>query len=435
MIIPQAYDSTTLIHWLWFKYLCAECTFTEFQRLFENIMKRSNPDFLQIRPYGNIGDRKCDGLLFADSTVFQVYSPNSLTQSEVISKIEEDLEGAVSIWGEDLKKWVFVYNVRRGLAPDIPRYLQEKQKKYPNINIDHLSNDKLWEIARNLSLQQRSEILGSPSGYEKYFQLPKPNETTAQNNDPGKRPWIVLIHDLLIPADIGDMLEALKPDVPFGAPFFIRPQTESWDQAAEYQKTIIDDLFAKSRASFPPRFAIFSIAPIPLIFHLGFLLTDSVTTRYYKLHLDSRSWQWPNIDESEVDLNIHVKGIPTNITNEAKDIILRVSLSATVQPFETNEIIPDEPIQIDMYIDNPDRMWLRSPKQIEKVGSEFRNILKLIQSNVPKAQKIHLFYAGPAPCALIMGQQINPRMNPEVILYEYSRQGNPRYQEVIKLKN
>lgn len=68
--VPTAYDPVTFNHWLWYKYLCHEGTATDFQRLFENIMKRARPDFMQIRPYGRIGDRKADGLLVCDSTVF-----------------------------------------------------------------------------------------------------------------------------------------------------------------------------------------------------------------------------------------------------------------------------------------------------------------------------------------------------------------------------
>jgi hypothetical protein len=96
-------------------------------------------------------------------TIFQVYSPDELKQAEVQKKVDEDLKGAVEHWGDTLKKWVFVYNVRRGLAPDIVREtLQEKQKQYPNITLEPLSNHALWKIACELSVQQRAEILGLP---------------------------------------------------------------------------------------------------------------------------------------------------------------------------------------------------------------------------------------------------------------------------------
>jgi hypothetical protein len=38
----------------------------------------------------------------------------------------------------------------------------------------------------------------------------------------------------------------------------------------------------------------------------------------------------------------------------------------------------------------------------------------------PSAQKWHLFYAGPAPGGVIVGQELNPTMTPPVQLYEFS---------------
>ncbi len=95
---PSGYDPITLNHWLWYKYQCHERSPTDFQRLFEEIIKRARPEFIQIRPYGNIGDRKCDGLFHADGTVFQVYSPDDLKQAELQKKIKEDCDGAVKHW-------------------------------------------------------------------------------------------------------------------------------------------------------------------------------------------------------------------------------------------------------------------------------------------------------------------------------------------------
>ena len=70
------FNLTTYIQSLQFKLRCYEGSGNDFQRLFEDIMERARPGFLRIRPYGNIGDRKCDGFLSANSTIFQVYSPD-----------------------------------------------------------------------------------------------------------------------------------------------------------------------------------------------------------------------------------------------------------------------------------------------------------------------------------------------------------------------
>jgi tetratricopeptide (TPR) repeat protein len=157
------YDPLTYHHWQEFEIRRLKMSGDDFQQLFEDIMVRARPrEFERVRPYGRFGDRKCDGLIESEGIVFQVYSPDELKQAEVQKKIDEDLEGAVQHWSDILKKWVFVYNVKRGVPPDVLGTLQEKQKQYPGIKISHLSNDDLWEIARKLPVQQRAEILGAP---------------------------------------------------------------------------------------------------------------------------------------------------------------------------------------------------------------------------------------------------------------------------------
>lgn len=430
MAVPSGFDPITLNQWLWFKYRCQVSSPTEFQRLFEEVMKRYKPEFMQIKPYGNIGDRKADGLFRAEGAVFQVYSPDELTQANVVKKIDEDLDGAVGEWGDDIKSWTFVYNVRRGLPPDIPMILNEKQRQYPHIVIRDLSNDGLWEILRGLTHQQRAEILGAPIGYEKYF-VHSGNDDNFRSTEENDDSWIVIIQDIINPIDIRAVIDALKPSTIFGGPIYLRPNLESWDQAVAYQQKILLDLFDKCRNSFPPRFAVFSVAPIPLITQLGFLLTYSVPTRYFKLHLDTQSWSWPN---ENIETKYRITGIPTEIVSFESDVVVRVSLSETVGVHETAEVFPDAPIQIDIIAENAGLTWLRSPNQISDFAKVFRDVLSQIRQKVIHCRQIHLFMAVPAPIALAAGQQINPRMNPPVRLYEYARNKKPRYQYAFTLE-
>jgi len=435
MTIPEGYDPITMNHWLWFKYQCNECTFTEFQRLFENIIKRAKPEFMQIRPYGSIGDRKCDGLLRADSTVFQVYSPDELKQSEVLQKIDEDLSGAVGHWGKEMKRWVFVYNSRRGIAPDIPCMLNKKQEQYPALDIGHLSNDALWEMTRELTLQQRAEVLGAPNGYEHLFMVPSTSKSELKSHL--SKSWFVLVQDLLAPIDLFSVVEALQPGMPFGAPFFVRPSyTElPWEKAALFQRRLVDDIIGKSRDISLPRFAVFSLAPIPLAIHLGFLLSDRVAVSCYQYHRDNNTWHWPESQVTKSDLDIQVSGLPGKMIDVECEIVIRISLSARIGSEETHEVVDNVPVEIDISVEKPDVMWLESPEQLYRFQQIFRDVLTNIRSNIPRCSQIHLFYAGPTGGAVIIGQLINPRMNPPIRLYEYSRQTKPRYRWALTLED
>ncbi len=431
MKIEQHYDPVTLNHWLWFKLQCHEASGTEFQSLFEKIIKRAKPEFISIKPYGNIGDRKSDGMLNAGETIFQVYSPDELSMKEVQKKIEEDLAGAVTHWGDTMKTWVFVYNARRGLAPDIPRELIVQQEKFPNIKIDYIDNDMLWEMARDLPLQQRAEILGAPTGYEFLFLTQEASSKDIQNAL--KKSRFVLIQDVLSPINLHSVSQALRPSKIFGAPFFIRPVVGNlpWNEQAAYQKKAIRELLQKTW-DLSPRYAVFSLAPIPLVLQLGFLLSNRTEVQCYQFHRDRQSWQWQ--PTAEYDAEIYTKGMPTETLAEEEEVTIWVSLSAVISPKDTEAVIGSPRVQIDVTVDNPDVMWLKNQHQLVTLGNVFRGILSQIRKRVPNTKKIHLFYAGPTGGAVVIGQQINPRMDAPVYTYQFSKQTSPHYQLALILQ-
>lgn len=431
MSIPSGYDAVTLNHWLWYKYQCHEGSPAEFQRLFENIIKRARPEFIQIRPYGNIGDRKCDGLFYVDdcSSVFQVYSPDELKQSEVQAKIDEDLAGAIEHW-KDLNEWTFVYNARRGLAPDIPGTLAKKKQQHSNLRIDHLSSDALWELARNLTLQQRCEILGAPNGYEHIFfsQSTTPGEVAEQL----KSGHLVLVQDLLSPISLAAVVEALDPSKAIGAPALIRPVYKDlpWKVAAKEQRTFLNEALSKGRETVP-RFAVFSLAPIPLAIHLGFVLSDRVEVNCFQFQRDRFSWTWPT--DAGFDSNLKITGIPSEASDSPIEVSIAIALSAVIDRRDVEDAAPRANYHLEICVDNPDVMWLKSPAQLSALALIIRTTLSTLRTKFPRCSRIHIFYAGPTGGAVVLGQQINPRMNPPVELYQYSMQSSPRYQPALTL--
>ena len=392
-------------------------------------MKRARPEFIAIRPYGNIGDRKCDGLFFIDGVVFQVYSPDDLTQAELITKIEVDLEGAANHWKGTLKEWVFVYNVRRGLPPDIPAILKEQKKMYKKITLDHMSCDMLWEMARGLTLQQRSEVLGAPVGYEHLFLAPNsvPQEA-AQAVENGR---FVLMHDTMSPISLKAVADALAPAYSFGVPLSVRPTVGDlpWAAAASEQRAMVEEAIRRGR-DLIPRFAVFSLAQIPLAVHLGFALSDRVHVECYQFDRVAKTWNWS--DGVAMDAAVQVKGLPAKLDKNAKEVVIRVNLSATIMPDDTRAVVRSA-VEIDLIVKSPSVTWLKSPTQLAELGAIFRNVLDAIRKRLPNTERIHLFYAGPSGGAIVIGQQINPRMNPPVETYEYSRQWSPRYRHALTI--
>lgn len=427
--IPD-YDPVTLVQWLWWKLRCYEASPQEFQQLFEKIASRLRPDFIKVRPYGNLGDRKCDGLFWGDGTVFQVYSPDELKQAKTVAKIQEDLEGAIAEWGDQLKKWVFVYNTRVGVAPDIPLILLKEKKKYSSVEIQPLSSEALWELMRELTTQQRAEIIGAPAGHEHLFLLPSTLPEEAQTRLREGR--FVVVQDIISPINVKDIVKALEPEKPFGPPLHVRPSSLEvpWEISAAFQSKIVSEALERSRRQLP-RFAVFSLAPIPLAIHLGYLFSDRVELAPFQYVRDRETWCW-DTDCEAFDVNIRMDGLPPKEIVDDIEVTIRVSLSAKISPGETNAVA-QTPVQIDLFVDQPDVMWLCHPDQLSEFSRRFLVILRDLRRLIPNCRRIHLFYAGPTGGAIVMGQTINPRMNPPVALYEYDRQKTPHYQHVLTL--
>ncbi|WP_435106478.1 ABC-three component system protein [Arhodomonas sp. AD133] len=111
---------------LQFKTTYLEKKGNEFQDWFATIMEKRFPgDFIRVRPWGKVGDRKNDGYVRSTRSLFQVYAPNDMSAKEALAKIDEDYNGALPYWEQYFDTWIFVHNSKQGLGPDVTAKLVE----------------------------------------------------------------------------------------------------------------------------------------------------------------------------------------------------------------------------------------------------------------------------------------------------------------------
>ncbi len=105
-----------------------------FEDLFTQVMNYAEPEFEQIKPWGNIGDRKNDGFIRSKGVFFQVFAPEDISKSypDAITKLENDFAGLLSQWSP-VKEFYFVVN-----------------DKYKGVNAD--ANQTIANIVKNNSL-------------------------------------------------------------------------------------------------------------------------------------------------------------------------------------------------------------------------------------------------------------------------------------------
>lgn len=132
-----------------------------FQALFSKVMSLAHPaDFMACRPWGNIGDRKNDGYLKSERTLFQVYAPNELSQAETMRKINADFAGALPHWREHFDKWIFVHNATKGLPPDVLKLLLDLEKANQGVTAAQWSLDELMLRFRRIPEDGLKSLLG-----------------------------------------------------------------------------------------------------------------------------------------------------------------------------------------------------------------------------------------------------------------------------------
>lgn len=105
-----------------------------FEDFFTQIMNYADPEFEQIKPWGNIGDRKNDGFNRSKGIYYQVYAPENIANNypETVAKIETDFKGLLAIW-QPINEFYFVVN-----------------EKYKGVNAD--ANLKIEKIVKVHSL-------------------------------------------------------------------------------------------------------------------------------------------------------------------------------------------------------------------------------------------------------------------------------------------
>ena len=119
------------------------------------------------------------------------------------------------------------------------------------------------------------------------------------------------------------------------------------------------------------------------------------------------------------------------VNEKISEFIVKISLSARISKHHLYGLNIPTDNSIDIFVKDPNEDWLNSELQVIEVGRKFREVLGNLREFAPNLKMIHLFYAGPTSCAIAIGQQINPSMNPQIQLYEFNTNKEPKYSRSI----
>lgn len=175
----------------------------------------------------------------------------------------------------------------------------------------------------------------------------------------------------------------------------------------------------------------FGLAHIPLMFHMGYEINRREVQMFGN---DYDSGEWVDLPEKSVQSDVLVGGFPEHIVEQPGDVVMLMSVSYTITSPEPNEIVNHPLAHIHIRAEKPQLGLIDSQEILNKFTQTFRNALQRINQCFPHVQRVHLFYAGPPTLAFRCGQQINRNIDPEIIVYNYSRRDYPNYRWALNLQ-
>ena len=175
----------------------------------------------------------------------------------------------------------------------------------------------------------------------------------------------------------------------------------------------------------------FGLAHIPFMMHLGY----HVNRREVRVFATNRqTGEWIGLAHEHTEWPpLQVEGIPMSPVMTEGDVVLRISVSAFVYAESVQALIENPVVSAHLYLEKPDLDLVQTETQLNNYARIFRQTLSDITRFVPHTKRVHVFFAGPPTLAFRCGQQISKTMDPEVIIYNYSRRDIPTYRWSLNL--
>ncbi|WP_161624242.1 SAVED domain-containing protein [Spongiibacter marinus] len=221
------------------------------------------------------------------------------------------------------------------------------------------------------------------------------------------------------------------------------------DHSDSYTKGVLDDHetairrldrvphqlsgFLSSGADSP--IAYYGLPHVPLAFYLGYLLSDSkYRVDLYDLNNDSGRWDQLSGITRAIDLFTKIDCVESS--DASGDVVVAIGISYPIHPTEIAELgLSSILATAEINARQPTRQLITSHDQIAQVCTEFRKTLEVIKNKFPNRRRIHVFYAGPVSLSFALGRCISERIDPEIIVYNYSSQSIPKYAWSLSFNN
>ncbi|MCD0471824.1 SAVED domain-containing protein [Flavobacterium sp. JAS] len=202
--------------------------------------------------------------------------------------------------------------------------------------------------------------------------------------------------------------------------------------ALSQQRKFVDILKPVLDAHPDASIAYFGFTPIPLSFHLGYLVGNTHPYIIYQFHHTKNEW-YQETDKPSIDYQFSIKPLllPNEIQKGKGDVSIRIATSFNIDRQATYEVVPNPENEFDLSLETPNVDSLFNQVHIGDVVNSFQEILNAYANKLSDREKIHLFIASSSGLPFALGTRINPNIYPYIQTYQFSRNETPKYKEAI----
>lgn len=137
-----------------------------FEKLFTETMCLANPNFMQVKPQGSLGDKKNDGFDPTQGIYYQVYAPENIKEAgeTAVKKLKEDFQGLLNYWPQHkmmVKAFRYVINDKfKSVGPLIISEINAMDLANPGIDVKLFLAKDLERVFMNLSDDDKISLTG-----------------------------------------------------------------------------------------------------------------------------------------------------------------------------------------------------------------------------------------------------------------------------------
>lgn len=160
---------------------------------------------------------------------------------------------------------------------------------------------------------------------------------------------------------------------------------------------------------------LFALAPQPLLFKLGSLITDQYNVSVYQCHRRANKWSWVESDD-EIEFKFY-----KTLNNNDDEIALVIDLSAAVDDERITSVLGDNISVFHLSIETPNRSFVTNENIQSAFVEYFRNAMEKLKNLKKSKGVIHVFPVMPNSLAIKAGMDYMPKADLPLVIYEQSK--------------